>query len=114
MATVLETLKQGVSNYPVPEAALQRIALVRGVDLQAEATAEILLSKEYRLAEADVKLWVSGAPNVSEAGISFDMLVSTRESLKKQADAVYGEYGDSLYEPENASKTVYGYKGKKL
>lgn len=114
MATILETLKQGVSNYPVPTATLQRVALVRGVDLKTEATAEVLLSKEYRLADADVKLWVSIAPNVSQAGIAFDLLVTTREAIKKQANAVYKEYGDSLYEPEATTRTKYGYKGKKL
>lgn len=112
--TILETLKQGVSNYPVPMATLERVTLVRGIDLKATATTEILLSKEYRLADADVKLWVSTAPNVSQSGISFDLLVSTRDSLKSQANAVYKEYGDSMYEPEKMSTVKFGYKGKKL
>lgn len=114
MATILETLKQGVSNYPVPMATLECVALVRGIDLKAGATTEMLLSKEYRLADADVKLWVSTAPNVSQAGIAFDMLVSTRDSLKAQANAVYKEYSDSKYEPEKTSSVKFGYKGKKL
>lgn len=114
MATILETLKQGVSNYPVPMATLQGVALVRGINLVSDATVEILLSKEYRLAEADVRLWVSTAPNVSQAGITFDVLATTRDMIKRQANAVYREFGDSKYEAEGGAKTRYGYKGKKL
>ena len=53
MSTVLELLK-GVTNYPVPARVLNRIALVRDIELTAEVTTEIVSSKDYQLAEADV------------------------------------------------------------
>lgn len=111
MATILETLNQG---YPVPMATLERVALVRGVELMTEATTEVLISKVYRLATADIMRWMSTASNVSQAGIAFDLLVSTREDLRKQSNAVYKEYGDAMYEPENSTAVTFGYKGKKL
>lgn len=109
MATLLNTL-EAVSSYPIPEATIQEIALSRGMKLDTEATTESITSQEFRLAKADVQLWLSTAPNVTQSGITINLDKDARESLKSQANAVYGEYGDPLYEP----KPKYGYKGGRL
>lgn len=113
MSTVLELLK-GISNYPVPMRTIDRIALKRGVDLNTEATSEIITSKEYELSEADVMRFISTAPNVSQAGISFDTLVSDRNALRVQANLVYKKYGDEMYQPDGEIKAKFGYKGDRL
>lgn len=95
MAKIIETLCLGVTNYPLPATTLERVALSRGLLLADEATEEILTSESYRLAEADIKMWVATAPNVSQGGLSFDMTEWTRDLMKKQAEAIYLEYGQT-------------------
>ena len=107
---VIETLIQA---YPIPDAMLHRIAMVRGLNLDAEAITEVLISKEYNLADADIKVYLSTSPKIGQSGVTFDYLLNSRDALKKQANAIYKKYDDPLYEPE-AVKPTYGYKGCRL
>lgn len=102
---IIETL---TSIYPVPDAILQRVALARGLDLNVEATTELLNSKEYRLADADVKLWLSSAPDISQSGTSFNLKDKACDELRRQANVIYKEYGDPAF-----SGVRYGYKGSR-
>ncbi|MDR0385391.1 MAG: hypothetical protein LBH60_04880 [Prevotellaceae bacterium] len=111
MATVLESLK-AVSGYPVPLRAFENAAVSRSLDLDAEATPEVLSSVNYRLAKADIMRWVSFAPNVSQGGTTYDMLYPDRQRLREEANAIYGELGDSEHTPE--TKTRFGYKSNRL
>jgi hypothetical protein len=109
--TALESLKS-ISGYPVPVETLKDVAMKRGLDLASEATPEVRKSAPYRLAMADVMMWVSFAPNVQQGGENYNMLYSDREQMRKQANAVYGDLGDEAYTAE--SKTKFGYKGSRL
>jgi hypothetical protein len=111
MSTILESLKS-VSGYPVPHGTFADIAVRRDLPLDGEATRDVLKSAPYRLAKADIMRWVSFAPNISQEGISFDLLYSDREQLRAQANAVYGELGDDAYIPEKKAK--FGYRGDRL
>jgi hypothetical protein len=111
MATILESLKS-ISGYPVPLRTFEDISVRRGLLLDGEATPDTLNSASYRLAKADVMRWVSFAPNVSQEGISFDLLYSDREQMRGQANVIYFELGDDAYIPE--TKTKWGYKGNRL
>ncbi|MCL1932842.1 MAG: hypothetical protein FWF53_03370 [Candidatus Azobacteroides sp.] len=111
MATILESLKS-VSGYPVPESTFITIAANRNIILEGEATQTGLKTNSYRLAKADVMMWVSFAPNVRQADVQFDLLYSDREKLRKAANAVYEELGDDAFIPE--TKTKFGYKGDRL
>jgi hypothetical protein len=111
MATILESLKN-VSGYPVPVGVFEKVATKRGLTLSGEATEDVLASAGYRLAEADVMKWVSFAPNVHQADVSYDTLYSDRQQLRETANAIYGELGDAAYIPEG--KTKFGYKGSRL
>jgi hypothetical protein len=109
--TVLESLKS-ISGYPVPLRTLTDISVKRDLSLGDEATPDVLKSASYRLSKADVMVWVSFAPNVQQGGISYDLLYSDREQMRKQANAIYGDLGDEAYTAE--SKTKFGYKGNRL
>ncbi len=87
--TLLEAIKCGVSNFPIPKQTIEMVALARGVAINDVATVEILQSKEYRLMEADVKMWIALSANISQGDISVDNLVTTKELFKAQANAVY-------------------------
>lgn len=109
MATVLEALK-GVSAYPVPLRTLVETAELRGVSLTAEATQETLTGRAYRLATADLLLWLSLAPNITQGGQSFSFTDEQRQQLRNQAQALY----DELDEVSAVTKPIYGYKGSRL
>jgi hypothetical protein len=111
MATILESLKS-ISGYPVPLPTFADISVKRGLALDGEAAQDVLKSASYRLAKADVMVWVSFAPNVQQEGISYDLLYSDRSQLRQQANAIYGELGDESYAPETKAK--FGYKGNRL
>lgn len=106
MATVLESL-QGINAYPVPLKALEDAALLRGVTLTQQATQEIMLSAAYRLARADILMWLALAPNVSQGGQTYGFSEDQRTQFRSQALAIYAELG-------NTTKPTYGYKGSRL
>ena len=109
MSTVLEALK-AVSAYPVPLRTLVETAEQRGLTLSVEATKEVLSGRDYRLAYADLLLWLSIAPNIAQGGQSFSFTDEQRQQLRNQAQSMY----DELDEESAAAKTIYGYKGSRL
>lgn len=110
MASLLDSLK-AVNAYPIPLRTLDETAVRRGVFLTAEATQEALLDKAYNLAKADLLLWLSYAPNISQGGQSYSFSEEQRKQLKNEAYALYNEFE----EDESAKPTaVYGYKGSRL
>lgn len=110
MAKVIEKLK-GFNPYPVPLRTLVETAEKRGLDLDGEVTAEVLKGKAYNLARADLFLWLSFAPDISQGGQSFSFTDKQRTRLRNQAEALYAEF-----EPDGSAsqKPIYGYKGSRL
>ena len=108
MATLLSSLR-AINAYPVPQSFFETSAASRGLDLNAKITQEALKSREYRLAYADVIMWLSKAPNVSQGGQSYTFDDDQRRDFRNEALAIYDELGE-----DNAPKTIYGYKGSRL
>ncbi|HBC22169.1 MAG TPA: hypothetical protein DC009_08950 [Porphyromonadaceae bacterium] len=109
MATYLECLK-GINAYPVPLRTVAEAAERRGLTLSAEASAEGLLGREYRLVRADLLLWLSLAPNISQGGQSFSLSEDQRKALRREAQAAY----DELEPGQAAATATFGYKGDRL
>lgn len=107
MATTLDYLK-AVNAYPIPPQAVMEIAAVRGLSLDAEATADVLKSDAYRLAKADTLVWLANAPNISQGGQSYTLPDEVRESFRNQADSLYKQVEGVQH------GTRYGYKGSRL
>ena len=108
MATLLSSLR-AVNAYPVPQSFIETAAASRGLDLTAEITQDALKSKEYRLAYADLLMWLSQAPNVSQGGQSYSFDNEQRLKFSNKALAIYDELAE-----DNSPKTNYGYKGSRL
>ncbi len=107
--TYLDALKS-INAYPIPLRTLVETAERRNISLIAEASQESLHGKDYRLAKADLLLWLSLAPNISQGGQSFSFTDEQRKDLKRQAMGIYDEL-----EPENnAGGVTFGYKGDRL
>ena len=109
MATVLEALK-GINSYPIPLRTLTETAERRGVLLERETTAEILKGRNFNLCRADLLLWLSYAPNITQGGQSYSFTDEQRTKMRNLAQQLYDEFE----EEENVPKTIYGYKGKRL
>ncbi len=109
METVLETLK-GISAYPVPLRTFAETAELRGLSLEETATQEVMVGKAYKLAKADLFLWLAFAPNITQGGQSYSFTDEQRQQFRNQAKALYDECG----EVSAATKPIYGYKGSRL
>lgn len=110
MATVLEALK-GVNAYPIPLRTLVETAEGRGVSLTDEATQEAMKGKAFNLAVADLLLWLSLAPNVTQGGQSYSFTDEQRTQFRNRANALFEEFGE---DEAGTPKPIYGYKGSRL
>ena len=109
MATILDALK-GISAYPIPPRTLVEVAEGRGISLSEEATQAVITGRLYRLAKADLLLWLFLAPNVGQGGQSYSFTDEQRKQFRNQANAIYAELGDV----RAAAQPTYGYKGSRL
>lgn len=109
METILESLK-GVNAYPVPLRTLFEIAEIRGLSLTSEATQADLRGKDYKLATADLLLWLSLAPNISQGGQSYSFTDEQRQQFRNRANALFDEFGEET----SSVQPTYGYKGSRL
>lgn len=107
--TNLDALKS-LSAYPIQLRTIVEVANRRSISLNAEATHESLHSNEYRLAKADILLWLSIAPNVSQGGQSYSLSDEQRQRMRSEAQAIYEE----LEPKSNAGCATFGYKGDRL
>lgn len=125
--TIKESLLS-LTSYPIPDEALDLIMLERGLsdtatnsteddstsEPQGESAAgsslaDIVKTKAYKLAKADVYTWLSAAPNVSQGGQSYGFNADEKKRFLRWASNLYAENGES-----DASRTIYGYKGSRL
>ncbi|MGL5913929.1 MAG: hypothetical protein ACRCZB_07160 [Bacteroidales bacterium] len=108
MATILDALK-GINAYPIPLRSLVEAAESRGLKPTDEASQDVRVSAAYKLAQADLLLWLSLAPDVSQGGQSYSFTDEQRVQFRNRANTIYREY-----EEDKKSKSIYGYKGSKL
>ncbi len=109
MSTILDALK-GINAYPIPLRTLDDVAASRGLYLLEEATYDELSSRKFRLAKADLLLWLSYAPDISQGGQSYSFTDEQRADLRSRAKGIYEELKEDNYIP----KSNYGYKGSRL
>lgn len=101
---------KSINAYPIPLRTLSETAERRGVALMDSATQDTLTSNAFRLAKADLLLWLSYAPNITQGGQSYSFTDEQRKEFRHEAQAIYNEL-----EPQaNAGRVTYGYKGGRL
>jgi hypothetical protein len=109
MATVYDSLKS-INAYPIPTMTIKIIAEARELTPEISINKYSMLSKNFRLAKADLLMWLSLAPDVKQEDISYNFNEQQRTDFKNQAAAIYEEAGEET----DKSKTIYGYKGSRL
>ena len=106
----IATALRSVSAYPVPMAQIQIICATRGLDYYAEADATELMSDGYKLATADLYLWLSLAPNISQGGQTYSLSEEQRKAFISAAHSIMKSIGET----EGSTTIEYGYKGSRL
>ena len=84
----------------------------RGLLQTEEATQEVLRGAKYNLALADLLLWLSFAPDISQGGQSFSFTDEQRVQLRNRAKQLQQQYLSAQEAEQN--KPIYGYKGNRL
>ena len=107
--TIAEAL-QGVTMYPIPQATLESIALARGIAIDATATQDILKSRSFNLSKADVLLWLSYAPNISQGGQNYSFTDEQRLQYRRGGQRLLNTWDVE----ESAATTTSGQKGTRL
>lgn len=105
---VIQSLKS-LSAYPIPSATLADIAEGAGIAADCELTPETRRSREFRRAQAQVYIFLSEAPNVSQGGITYSFTEDERKRLRNRGEAILAEMGEGA---DNG--IVFGYKGEDL
>lgn len=112
MATLSDHLS-ATNAYPIPRLALAEFATRRGVTLEDEATQENLTSPAFRLLQADVYMWLTTAPSISQGGQSYSFTAEQVKDLRNRALGIYNEFAADDGE-ECANASIFGYKGSRL
>ena len=107
---VLQSLKS-ISSYPIPTATVEDIAEGAGLTVDTVMTTEIRNGKEYKRAKAQVFLFLSEAPNVSQGGITYSFSEAERNRFRSRASNILNEIGEG---GEDAALPEFGYKGEDL
>lgn len=97
-----------ISSYPIPPAAVQVICRARGVDADAEFTLALAAEADYKKAMADLYIWLSEAPNITQGEVDFSFSSAERAYMRRKAAAILNEAG------ENIDGDQYGYMGSVL
>lgn len=103
-------LLQSVNTYPIPATVIMEAGIRYGLELDAEGTQEIINSSSYKLAKADVYAFLSGAPNVTQNGISFSFSEDQRQYFLSISNSIRDEEGVT----DATSGQYYGYVGEDL
>lgn len=105
MGNISKSLKS-LSSYPIPSATIEEVVEGFGLNPGEEVTPEIRRSKVFMLAKAGIYDFLSEAPNISQAGISYSFSDDDRKRFKSKAESIRSEFG--------SSQGVYGYQGEDL
>ena len=86
--TIAESLLS-LNTYPIPANTIEKYCIERGLVTTDDFTLVVSQSDAYRLATADVYLWLYTAPDLKEQQISFN--VEERENFLEMANSIYDE-----------------------
>ena len=107
--TIQEALLS-ISSYPMSPEAIRLRCMERGLHPDEDFRGDLASRREYQLVRADVLVYLSEVPNVTQEGVSFSILETTRQQMAKEAERIYRKYGD----PNAPKRPRYGYKGSLL
>lgn len=90
--TISELLRS-INTYPIPASIILEAGIKYNLDVDSEATKEVIESKDYKLAKADIYAYLAGAPNVTENEISFSFSEDQRNYFLSLSNSIKSELG---------------------
>ncbi len=106
MGTISNSLR-GLTNYPVPLAVFDDAAEEQGLDPEGQMDADTRSGKAYKRAKARIYDFLSEAPNITQAGISYSYTDEDRKRFKQKAESLRSE--------ADGNRTgKFGYQGEDL
>ena len=84
-----------VNTYPIPDLLIQRIGIERGLTVTDDYSLEVSKSDSFRLAMADVYMYLYTSPDFSEQQVSFTQ--ADRDNFYSLAQAIYAELNDPKF-----------------
>lgn len=106
--TIEQALKS-LSQYPVPSEFIETLLMRIGLSGQDILTQEMSQNRSYKQAMAEVYLYLSTAPSVSENGFSISLDSLAKASYKQMYEQLCNELSVC-----SSLKPEYGYKGEEL
>lgn len=106
MGTISKSLKS-LSSYPIPLATIEEVAEELGLNPSDDVTPSIRNSNKFKLAKAGIYDFLSEAPNISQAGVSYSFSDGERKRFKANADSIRNEL-------DYNNQDNYGYQGEDL
>ena len=104
----ISELLRSINSYPIPANVIMEAGIKYGLDTEADASPEIINSKEYKLAKAYLYSYLAGAPNITQNGISFSFTEDQREYFLNIASSIRKEEGET----DPTTGQGYGYMGE--
>lgn len=90
--TILEAIKEAI-GYPISVNRANITLIKRGLAGASEATQEVLNSREFELATADLIYWMITTPNITEGG--YHLSVTDKKTLQQIASGIFSKWGVS-------------------
>lgn len=92
--TIREAL-QSLTPYPIPVNNIDKICIDRALIAGTTYDLTISQSDDFKLATADVYMFMYGAPSITEQDISLSVV--ERSNFRDMANRIYGELNDPKY-----------------
>lgn len=107
--TISELLKS-INTYPIPASIILEAGIKYNLDVESEATSEIIESRGYKLAKASIYAFLAGAPNITENEISFSFSEDQRSYFLNISNNIKSELG----EEDETTGQGFGWMGEDL
>lgn len=108
--TIFNALRT-LSGYPLSTDTYTMAIMVAGLNANEEATTEVMNSKAFRYATANVYRALSEAPNVSQGGVSYTFSEDDRKRLVNRAAHILNSLGKDAADELGVN---FGYQGEDL
>jgi len=96
-----------INSFPIPSLFIEKVGVDRELTITDEYTKVISEAQNYRLATADVYVWLFGHVNMSEQEVSFSQQQEIKQGFLSIANDIYLEFDD----PKYTGKGTFGYIG---
>ena len=84
-----------VNTYPIPDLLIEKVGIERGLTVTDDYSLEVSKSDSFKLAMADVYMYLYTSPDFSEQEVSFTQ--ADRDSFYSLAQAIYAELNDPKF-----------------